>query len=60
MSSRTVIFGLSMAAIVASISSPRLWGGMFVARPTAMPAEPLASRFGNRAGSTTGSSSYPS
>ncbi len=36
-------------------TSPRLCGGMFVAIPTAIPAEPLTSRFGNRAGSTVGS-----
>ena len=36
-------------------TSPRLCGGMFVAMPTAMPAEPLTSRFGKRAGSTSGS-----
>ena len=29
--------------------------GMFVAMPTAMPEHPLASKFGKRAGSTTGS-----
>jgi hypothetical protein len=28
---------------------------MFVAMPTAIPEEPLTSRFGNRAGSTEGS-----
>ena len=37
-----------------------LCGGMLVAMPTAMPDEPLASRFGNAAGSTTGSCSEPS
>jgi hypothetical protein len=42
------------------MASPRLCGGMFVAIPTAMPLAPLTSRFGNRAGRTTGSSSYPS
>ena len=35
----------------------RLCGGMLVAMPTAMPLEPLTSRFGNRAGRTTGSCS---
>ena len=29
------------------MTSPRLCGGMLVAMPTAMPAEPLTSRFGN-------------
>ena len=33
-----------------SATSRRLCGGMLVAMPTAMPAEPLTSRFGNRAG----------
>ena len=32
-----------------SITSRRLCGGMFVAMPTAMPVEPLTSRFGNGA-----------
>ena len=36
-------------------TSPRLCGGMFVAMPTAMPDEPLTSRFGKRDGSTSGS-----
>ncbi len=44
----------------ASMTSPRLCGGMFVAMPTAMPPEPLTSRFGNFAGSTDGSCSEPS
>ena len=52
--------GLSMKAIVAAIVSLRLCGGMFVAMPTAMPDEPLTSRFGKRAGSTDGSCSEPS
>ncbi len=39
----------------ASITSPRLWGGMLVAMPTAMPPEPLTSRLGNLDGSTDGS-----
>ena len=51
----TSISGSSMKAIVASITSRRLCGGMFVAIPTAMPEEPLTSRFGKRAGSTSGS-----
>ena len=44
----------------AESSSPALCGGMLVAMPTAMPDAPLASRFGNAAGSTTGSESLPS
>ena len=39
----------------ASITSPRLCGGMLVAMPTAMPLAPLTSRFGKRAGRTVGS-----
>ena len=44
----------------ASITSPRLWGGMLVAMPTAMPDDPFTRRFGNFAGSTRGSDSLPS
>ena len=39
--------GLSIIAMVAVMTSFRLCGGMFVAMPTAMPDEPLTSRFGN-------------
>ena len=53
--SSLVSSGLSIRATVASMTSPRLWGGILVAMPTAMPSDPLASRFGNRAGRTTGS-----
>ena len=60
MRSTAVSVGSSISATVASISSPRLCGGMFVAMPTAIPVEPFASRLGKRAGRTTGSSSYPS
>ena len=52
--------GLSISASVASITSPRLCGGMLVAMPTAMPPAPLTSMFGKRAGSTVGSMSLPS
>jgi hypothetical protein len=38
--------GSSIRARQPSITSPRLWGGMLVAMPTAMPEEPLTSRFG--------------
>ena len=47
--------GCAMRWIVASTISPRLCGGMFVAMPTAMPPEPLTSRFGTRDGRTVGS-----
>ena len=44
-----------MYAKQASITSPRLCGGMLVAMPTAMPPAPLTSRLGKRAGRTDGS-----
>ena len=40
-----------------STTSPRLWGGMFVAMPTAIPVAPFTSRFGSTVGSTVGSTS---
>eukprot|EP00967_Tisochrysis_lutea_P058865 scaffold75006_cov36-Tisochrysis_lutea.AAC.4 len=49
--------GSAMRACMASISSPKLCGGIFVAIPTAMPDAPLRSSMGTRAGSTTGSTS---
>ena len=52
--SSVVQFGLSIIITTPSMASPRLCGGMFVAMPTAMPCEPLTSRFGKRAGSTAG------
>ena len=51
-----VASGCSMAQMTQSMTSPRLWGGMFVAMPTAMPDDPLTSRFGKGAGRTAGSS----
>ena len=59
-SSSMVERGIVDQARQASITSPRLWGGMLVAMPTAMPPEPLTSRLGKRAGSTVGSRSLPS
>ena len=53
--SSTFASGLSISCTTASIVSPRLCGGMFVAIPTAIPDEPLTSRFGNRAGIASGS-----
>ena len=44
----------------ALISSTKLWGRIFDARPTAMPSEPCASSSGNLIGSVTGSSLRPS
>ena len=55
-----VASGCSSRWVVASITSPRLWGGMLVAIPTAMPWDPLTSMFGNRAGRTVGSSDVAS
>ncbi len=52
--------GWSIRCTVASMTSPRLCGGMFVAMPTAMPWLPFTSRFGKRAGRTRGSSLDPS
>ena len=56
----TPISGLSSWARQASITSPRLCGGMLVAMPTAMPPAPLTRRLGNRAGRTEGSFFEPS
>jgi len=58
--SSTVQSGSLISATVASITSPRLCGGMFVDIPTAIPEEPLTSRLGNAAGNTSGSSSRSS
>ena len=60
MSPSTVISGLRMRATVPSTISPRLWGGMLVATPTAIPEVPLSSSIGSREGITTGSSMEPS
>ena len=46
----------SMTASTPSITSRMLCGGMLVAMPTAMPVDPLTSRFGNGVGRTVGSS----
>ncbi len=59
-SSDVVASGACSRCRQASISSQTLCGGMEVAMPTAMPEEPLASRLGKPAGSTTGSESPPS
>ena len=53
--SLTVASGLSIRWLMASHSSRRLWGGMEVAMPTAMPDAPLESRKGSFAGRTLGS-----
>ena len=40
----------------ASDNSEILWGGIYVAIPTAIPCEPFANKFGKADGKTTGSS----
>ena len=54
--SSRVVLRSSITASTPSMTSRMLCGGMLVAIPTAMPVEPFTSRFGNGAGSTTGSS----
>ena len=39
---------------IAAVNSSRLCGGIFVAMPTAIPLAPLRSKFGSRAGNTSG------
>ena len=46
---------LLMYAMAPSTTSLRLWGGMLVAIPTAMPEAPFTSRFGILEGRTVGS-----
>ena len=55
MSWEMVASGFSRTQMVALMTSRRLWGGMLVAMPTAMPLDPFTSRFGNREGRTRGS-----
>ena len=50
----------SIKASVPFITSPKLWGGMLVAIPTAIPPAPLTNKFGNCAGRTVGSFSVSS
>ena len=49
-----------MRYIVASITSPKLCGGIFVAYPAEMPIAPLTRRLGYLAGKTVGSNSLSS
>ena len=56
-SASTGTFGSSISMSAAVHSSAALCGGIDVAMPTAMPDEPLASRFGKAPGRTIGSSS---
>ena len=51
---------LSMIFTTALITSRRLWGGMLVAIPTAIPVVPLTNKFGKRLGRTVGSFSVSS
>ena len=44
-----------MNATVPSITSDKLWGGMFVAIPTAIPDAPFTKRLGIFVGNTVGS-----
>ena len=53
-------FGFFSRAMAAWVISVRLWDGISVAMPTAMPLAPLSSTMGRRAGSSTGSFSAPS
>ena len=55
MRSSTVQSGLSTKCTMPSTTSLKLWGGMLVAIPTAMPAAPLTSKFGILEGNTVGS-----
>ncbi len=54
-SSSALASGFSRNQMTALATSRRLCGGMLVAIPTAIPDEPLTSRFGMRDGSTVGS-----
>ena len=58
--SSIVISLLSIYAIHPSITSPKLWGGIFVAIPTAIPLAPLTNKFGTFDGNTVGSIVEPS
>lgn len=51
-----VMLGSWMRALRPATTSRRLWGGILVAMPTAIPAAPLTNRCGTLAGSTAGSS----
>ena len=51
---------VSTCNLIAPATSVRLWGGILVAIPTAIPSLPFKSRFGNLAGSTVGSISESS
>ncbi len=59
-SSSSVADGFSSRWMQAAATSRRLWGGISVDMPTAMPDAPFRRRFGRRAGRRTGSLSVPS
>jgi len=60
MSSAVVVDGRSISWMHAPATSRRLWGGMSVAMPTAIPVEPFKRTIGNRAGNSSGSDNTPS
>ena len=60
MRSSVVAAGFMSKWIQASITSPKLCGGILVAIPTAIPCTPFTNKLGKRAGNTTGSSREPS
>ena len=53
-------FGLLIKLMLAFRTSVKLWGGIFVAIPTAIPEEPFTKRFGIFVGKTSGINSLPS
>ena len=59
-SSSIDILGLLIKLTQPLITSVKLCGGIFVAIPTAIPEEPLTSRFGIFVGKTSGICSLPS
>src|SRR3989344_3611221 len=58
--SSVVALGCPIRCDAASIASPKLCGGIFVAMPTAIPSVPFRRRLGRAAGRTTGSLRVPS
>ena len=51
---------LFIVSVIAAWTSARLWVGMLVAMPTAIPVVPLSRRLGSRAGRYLGSVASPS
>lgn len=58
--SKSLISGFFNIAIIPSITSIKLCGGIQVAIPTAIPDEPLINKFGILVGNTTGSNNVSS